>query len=326
MKALVCREFGPVQSLAVMDVPKPAVLPGRVLIRVEAASVNYPDALLVQGKYQFKPELPFIAGSEVAGTVEAVGEGVSQLKCGERALALCGRGGFAEYVLVDADTVFPLPDQVDSAQAAAMPVAYATSYYALLDRGQLAPGETLLVLGAGGGVGIAAVELGKIMGASVIAAASSNEKLQAAKLAGADQLIDYSSADLRTQLREIVGSRGIDVIYDPVGGPHSEAALRSMAWGGRHLVVGFAAGDIPRIPLNLLLLKGCSIVGVWWGDFRRRFPALAIQELAQLIEWLRDGKIRPLVSKRYPLSEGPLALQALLERRALGKLVLLPQQ
>jgi NADPH:quinone reductase len=324
MRALVCREFGPVQSLIVTEVPDPVVAPGRVVMRVEAASVNYPDALLVQGKYQSKPELPFIAGSEVAGTVAAVGEGVTHVKAGERALAFCGRGGFAEQVAVDGNAVFALPAQVDTAAAAAMPLVYTTSYHALLDRAHLAAGETLLVLGAGGGVGSAAVELGKIMGATVIAAASSSAKLEAAQRSGADQLIDYSSGDFRAKLREVLSGRGVDVVYDPVGGPYSEPALRSMAPDGRYLVVGFAAGDIPRIPLNLPLLKSCSIVGVFLGDFRRRSPARAAQELAQLVEWLRDGKIRPLVSKRYPLSEGARALESLLERSALGKLIIVP--
>ena len=324
MRALVCREFGPVQSLAVMDVPAPTVAPGRVLMRVEAASVNYPDALLVQGKYQGKPELPFIPGSEVAGTVDAVGEGVTHVKRGERALAFCGRGGFAEQVLVDGGAVFAIPAQVDIFAAAAMPLVYATSYHALLDRGRLTPGETLLVLGAGGGVGSAAVELGKIMGATVIAAASSKEKLDAAHRSGADHLIDYSSGDFRAKLREVLGGRLIDVVYDPVGGPYSEPALRSMGWDGRYLVVGFAAGEIPQIPLNLPLLKACSIVGVFLGEFRRRFSDRAAQELAQLVTWLRDGKIRPQVSTRYPLSEGPRALQSLLDRSALGKLILVP--
>jgi NADPH2:quinone reductase len=322
MKALVCREFGPVESLMVMDVPAPTVAPGRVLMRVEAASVNYPDALLVQGKYQAKPELPFIPGSEVAGTVEAVGEGITHVKSGNRALAVCGRGGFAEQVLVDGNAVFALPARVDTAAAAAMPLVYATSYHALLDRARLKSGETLLVLGAGGGVGSAAVELGKIMGATVIAAASSPAKLEAAQRLGADHLIDYSSGDFRAKLREI--GRLIDVVYDPVGGPYSEPALRSMAWEGRYLVVGFAAGEIPQIPLNLPLLKGCSIVGVFWGEFRRRFSARAAEELGQLVEWLRESKIRPQVSQRYPLSEGVRALQSLLERSALGKLILVP--
>lgn len=324
MKALVCREFGPVQSLVLMDVPAPSVAPGRVLMRVEAASVNYPDALLVQGKYQAKPELPFIAGSEVAGTVEAVGEGITHVKSGDRALAFCGRGGFAEQVLVDGNAVFALPARVDIASAAAMPLVYATSYHALLDRARLKSGETLLVLGAGGGVGNAAVELGKIMGATVIAAASSQAKLEAAQRSGADHLIDYSSGDFRAKLREILGGRLLDVVYDPVGGPYSEPALRSMAWEGRYLVVGFAAGVIPQIPLNLPLLKGCSIVGVFWGEFRRRFSARAAEELGQLVEWLREGKIRPQVSQRYPLSEGARALQSLLERSALGKLIIVP--
>lgn len=324
MRALVCREFGPVESLTVMDVAAPIIAPGRVLMRVEAASVNYPDALLVQGKYQGKPELPFIAGCEVAGTVDAVGEGVTHVKCGQRALAFCGRGGFAEQVLVDGGAVFALPPHVDIAAAAAMPLAYATSYHALLDRARLTAGETLLVLGAGGGVGSAAVELGKIMGATVIAAASSKDKLEAAQRAGADQVIDYSSGDFRAKLRETLGGRLVDVVLDPVGGPYSEPALRSMAWDGRHLVVGFAAGDIPKISLNLLLLKGCSIVGVFWGEFRRRSSTCAAHELAQLVAWLGEGKIRPLVSKRYPLTQGPSALQSLLERSAFGKLIIVP--
>jgi NADPH2:quinone reductase len=324
MKALVCREFGPVQSLVVMDVSAPTVAPGRVLMRVEAASVNYPDALLVQGKYQAKPELPFIPGSEVAGTVEAVGEGVTHVKAGNRALAFCGRGGFAEQVSVDGSAVFALPARVDTAAAAAMPLVYATSYHALLDRARLKSGETLLVLGAGGGVGSAAVELGKIMGATVIAAASSQAKLEAAQRLGADHLIDYSSGDFRAKLREVLGGRLIDVVYDPVGGPYSEPALRSMAWEGRYLIVGFAAGEIPQISLNLPLLKGCSIVGVFWGEFRRRFSARAMEELGQLVEWLREGKVRPQVSQRYPLSKGARALQSLLERTALGKLILVP--
>lgn len=324
MKALLCREFGSVQSLVIQEVPKPAVAPGGVLIRVKAASVNYPDALLVQGKYQFKPQLPFIPGCEVAGVVEALGEGVTGVKCGQRAVAFCGRGGFAEYVLVESDAVFALPDQLDFAVAAAMPLVYATGYHALLDRARLTPGEMLLVLGAGGGVGTAAVELGKILGASVIAAASSQAKLAAAQRSGADHLIDYSGGDFRGMLRDIVGHRGVDVVFDPVGGPYCEPALRSAAWEGRYLVVGFAAGDIPRIPLNLVLLKGSSIVGVFWGEFRRRFPARAAQELTQLVAWLREGKIHPQVSQRYPLAEGALALQALLERSALGKLALIP--
>jgi NADPH2:quinone reductase len=278
----------------------------------------------VQGKYQAKPEVPFIPGSEVAGTVESVGEGVTHVKSGNRALAFCGRGGFAEQVLVDGNAVFALPARVDTAAAAAMPLVYATSYHALLDRARLKSGEMLLVLGAGGGVGSAAVELGKIMGATVIAAASSPAKLEAAQRLGADHLIDYSSGDFRAKLREILGGRLIDVVYDPVGGPYSEPALRSMAWEGRYLVVGFAAGEIPQIPLNLPLLKGCSIVGVFWGEFRRRCSARAAEELGQLVEWLREGKIRPQVSQRYPLSEGAHALQSLLERSALGKLILVP--
>ena len=321
----MCREFGPVQSLAIADVPPPAVAPGRVLMRVEAASVNYPDALMVQGKYQFKPELPFIPGFEVAGVIDAVGEGVTHVKRGERALAICGAGGFAELVLADADAVFLLPPHVDTASAAAMPLAYATSYHALLDRAKLAAGETLLVLGAGGGVGSAAIQLGKIIGATVIAAASSREKLEVARRCGADHMIDYSAGDFRAQLRDVAGSRGVDVVYDPVGGAYSEPALRSTAWEGRYLVVGFAGGEIPRIPLNLTLLKGSSIVGVFWGEFRRRSPLRAAQQIEQLVAWLSEGRINPLVSARYPLSEAVRALESILERSVVGKVVLVPQ-
>jgi len=324
VKALVCREFGPVQSLAVAEVPDPAIAPGQVLIRVAAASVNFPDGLMVQGKYQIKPELPFVGGCEVAGHVAATGEGVEHVRPGERVLAFCGRGGFAQLVLAPAAAVFAVPPPVELAAAAAMPLTYATTYHALADRAQLAPGEWLLVLGAGGGVGTAAVELGKLMGARVIAAASSREKLEAAARCGADHLIDYATEDLRARLGAIVGTGGVDVVYDPVGGAYSEPALRSTGWRGRYLVVGFAAGEIPRIALNLPLLKGSAIVGVFWGEFRRREPERAAAELAQLIAWLREGKIRPLVGARYCLEDGARALQRVLERGAVGKVIIEP--
>jgi NADPH2:quinone reductase len=239
---------------------------------------------------------------------------------------VCGTGGFAERVLADAEMTFALGTAVDFSTAAAMPLTYATTHHALQDRAQLAHGETLLVLGAGGGVGIAAVELGKLMGATVIAAASSPEKLEAARSRGADHLIDYAREDLRGRLKEIAGTKGVDVVYDPVGGPYTEPALRAVGWGGRYLVVGFAAGDIPRIPINLPLLKGSSIVGVFWGDFQRREPKRAAAELTQLLGWLQEGRIRPVVSAQYSLEEAVKALQSVLERRAVGKVIVLPRQ
>jgi NADPH2:quinone reductase len=322
MRALLCREFGPLESLQVEDVPPPVPGPGQVLIDVAAASVNYPDALLVQGKYQARPPLPFIPGAELAGTVAAVGDGVEQSRVGTPVLAVSGRGAFAEQVAVKADSAITLDRQIDTITAAALPMTYGTAYHALLDRAQLKPGETLLVLGAGGGVGLAAVELGKILGATVIAAASSQEKLDAAASRGADHLINYSTQDLRGRLKEIAGERGIDVVCDPVGGPHSEPALRSTGWRGRYLVIGFAAGDIPRIPLNLTLLKGSAIVGVFWGEFMRREPERAATELAQLLAWLGERRVQPLVSARYPLESASAALAAVYERKVVGKLLI----
>jgi NADPH2:quinone reductase len=326
MKALVCKQFGPIDALEVVEVPAPVPGPGQVAIDVAAAAVNFPDGLMVQGKYQFKPELPFVPGFEVSGLVHAVGDGVTHVKCGDRVVAVCEIGGFAQRVRAAADMTFALGPAVDFSTAAAMPLTFATTYYALLDRARLAAGETLLVLGAGGGVGIAAVELGKLMGATVIAAASSPEKLEAARSRGADHLIDYSREDLRARLKEIAGAKGVDVVYDPVGGPYTEPALRAVGWGGRYLVVGFAAGEIPRIPINLPLLKGSSIVGVFWGDFRRREPKRAAAQLTQLLDWLQEGRIRPIVSARFSLEDGVKAVASVLERRAVGKVIVLPHQ
>lgn len=322
MRALVCKEFAPLERLAVEDVPTPVAGPGQVLVRIEAASVNYPDGLMVQGKYQVRPPLPFIPGAELAGTIDALGEGVTQFKVGTRVVAFSGRGAFAEKIAVPASVAIPLEDGIDSKIAAAVPLTYGTTYHALLDRAQLKAGETLLVLGAGGGIGIAGVELGKILGATVIAAASSREKLEAAKSRGADHLIDYSTEDLRARLKEITGDKGVDVVCDPVGGAYTEAALRSTGWAGRYLVIGFAAGEIPRIPLNLTLLKGNAIVGVFWGDFLKREPARGAQELVQLLTWVREKRIRPLVTSTFSLENGREALAAVLERRAIGKLLI----
>jgi NADPH2:quinone reductase len=280
---------------------------------------------MTQGKYQFKPPLPFAPGCELAGVVKAVGEGVTHVKPGDRVLALVMHGGFAEEAVADAGGVVPLPDGVDFATAASFMFTYGTSYHALKDRALLQPGETLLVLGAAGGVGLAAVELGKLMGARVIAAASTDDKLEVCRSRGADDTINYSSEDLRERLKTLTAGHGVDVVYDPVGGPYSELALRGMAWRGRFLVVGFANGEIPRIPLNLALLKGCAIVGVFWGNFTTKEPKANAANIRELIAWIAGGKLKPFVSERYPLARGVEALQAMQDRRVKGKVVILPE-
>ncbi len=324
MKAIQCVEWAGPEKLRLAECPLPEPATGEVRIRVAAAGVNFPDALIVQKKYQVQPPLPFVPGAEVAGTVDAVGEGVTRMKPGDRVVAFVGIGGFAEYVCASQLQVAPLPPGVDMAVAAGFTLTYATSQHALIERGQLRSGETLLVLGAGGGVGLAAVELGNLAGARVIAAASSGEKLEAARKLGADELIDYSRADLREAVKSMTEGRGVDVVYDPVGGSYTAAALRAIAWRGRLLVIGFAAGEIPQIPANLLLLREISAVGVYWGESSKRDPAGNRRLLAQLFGWLAEGKLRPLVSKEYPLADTPQALQDLLARRAVGKLVIRP--
>ena len=322
MKALLCREFGGLEKLAVEDLPSPTPGEGQVLVSVKYASVNYPDALTVQGKYQFKPPLPFTPGSEFSGVVKAVGPGVTKFKVGQAVLSPSLRGAFAEEVVAPEAVLIPVAAGVDMAAAAGMPMTYGTCYHALKDRGQLKAGETLLVLGAGGGIGVAAVELGKLMGATVIAAASSDEKLQAAKSRGADHLINYNTEDMRARLKEIVGDKGVDVVLDPVGGNYAEPALRSTGWNGRFLVVGFAAGEIPKIPLNLPLIKGCSIVGVWIGAFAKRDPARHRANAMALWRWLAEGKIKPHIWGTYPLEKAADALNAIATRKVAGKVLL----
>ena len=300
-----------------------------MLVRTRVAAVNFPDALIVAGKYQFKPELPFSPGGELSGEIIAVGGEVQRLKVGMKVVGITLYGAYAQETLVDAANILPLPDSISDADlelAGSFVLTYGTSLHALKDRAQAQAGETLLVLGAGGGVGLAAVEIGKLLGMRVIAAASSAEKLAAAREHGADETIDYASEDLRERIKTLTGGRGVDVVYDPVGGDLAEPALRSVGWRGRYLVVGFAAGDIPKIPANLLLLKGSSLVGVFWGEFVRREPALNAQNMGLLFSWLAERKIRPLISQRYPLSQASQALEALLARKAVGKLVVLPQQ
>jgi NADPH2:quinone reductase len=324
MKAVVCKTWGPPESLVIETLPDLSPSAGEVVIDVKAAGVNFPDVLIIQNKYQFKPELPFTPGSEVAGVVNAVGVGVSHVKAGDHVIAFIGQGAFASQVKASAKVVMPMPPGMAFDTAAAFTLTYGTSHHAVVDRGQLKAGETMLVLGAAGGVGLAAIEIGKAIGARVIAAASSDEKLAVCKDHGADALINYSTEDLRERVKELTDGRGPDVIYDPVGGIYAEPAFRSIAWRGRYLVVGFTDGQIPRLPLNLVLLKGCAIVGVFWGDFIQREPQAAQVDLRDLIEMLAKGQIKPLISGRYSLQEAPQAILELSQRRAQGKLIVLP--
>jgi NADPH2:quinone reductase len=324
MKAVLCKTFGPPESLVIEDVPSPIAGPGEVVVAVKAASLNFPDVLIIQNKYQVKPPLPFSPGSEMAGIVKEVGDGVTNLKPGDRVMSVTGYGAFAEEVKIDAKKVLPIPAGMNDVTAAAFPLTYGTSDHALSDRGQLKRGETLLVLGAAGGVGIAAIEIGKAIGARVIACASSDEKLAVCRAHGADATINYSSADLREQIKQLTDGRGADVVYDAVGGPYTEPALRSIAWRGRLLVVGFAAGEIPKIPLNLALLKGCDIVGVFWGSFVERDPAGHRANTRQIIDWVVSGKLSAHVQAAYPLDDAATALKALAARKVMGKIVLKP--
>jgi NADPH:quinone reductase len=321
MRAVICKEYGPPESLVVGELETRPVGENDVRIGVHACGVNFPDTLIIQGKYQFKPEMPFAPGSEVAGEIMEVGSNVSNLKVGDRVMAMVGHGGFAEEVVIGAERVMPMPEGVSYEVAAGFPMVYGTSYHALKQRGQLQPGETLLVLGASGGVGLAAVELGKAMGARVIAAASSDEKLQLAKEHGADELVNYSNGSLKEQVKALTDGKGADVIYDPVGGDFFDESLRCINWNGRLLVVGFASGRIPQAPANLPLLKGSSIVGVFWGDFVRRQPKDNMQNFMELFAFLKEGKIRPHVSATFSLQEAPQALNHLLSRKATGKVV-----
>jgi NADPH:quinone reductase len=329
MKAIVCETWGPPSSLQLRDLPSPIPGPKQVLVRTRVAAVNFPDALIVAGKYQFKPEFPFSPGGELSGEIIAVGNEVKRLAIGDKVVGITPYGAYAQEVLVDAAHIVPLPHDITDADlelAGSFVLTYGTSLHALKDRAQAQAGETLLVLGAGGGVGLAAVEIGKLLGMRIIAAASSEEKLNAARERGADETINYSGEDLRERIKALTEGRGVDVVYDPVGGALAEPALRSVGWRGRYLVVGFATGDIPKLATNLLLLKGSSLVGVFWGEFVRREPELNADNMKLLFSWLQHRKIHPLISKRYPLSQASHALDALLARQAVGKLVVLPQQ
>ena len=321
MKALICRAFGPVDSLTLEEVPDPKPVAGEVLVGVRACGINFPDTLVVQGKYQFKPTPPFSPGGEVAGVVEALGAGVTGIKVGDRVVAIGPSGGMAEKFVADSSKVIPMPDGLDFATASCLSTAYGTTLHALRDRAQLRAGETLLVLGAAGGVGLSAVQIGKRMGARVIAAASSAEKLAICRENGADDVIDYSHEDLKERVKALTGGAGANVVDDPVGGKYSEPALRATAWEGRFLVIGFAAGDIPRIPLNLTLLKGCSIMGVFWCMAMMREPARGRGQLQELLAWAADGSLKPHVHARYPLERALDALKDIEARRVQGKAV-----
>ncbi len=329
MKAVLCKEFGPPEKLVLEECPSPDPKPNEVVLEVHACGVNFPDVLMIQDKYQFKPPLPFSPGGEVAGVVKALGSDVTNLSAGDRVIGSTGWGGMAEEIVVDAGRCTPIPAEMDFVPASAFLMTYGTSHYALKHRGHLKAGESLLVMGAAGGVGLAAVELGKVMGAKVIAAASTEEKVAIAKEHGADEGIVYPSGALdraqqkefSEQIKALTGGQGADVIYDPVGGDYAEPALRATNWEGRYLVIGFAAGDIPRVPLNLALLKGCQIVGVFWGAYTGRSPDEHKENVQELLRWYTEGKLKPHISAVYPMEQAADAINDLMHRRAKGKVV-----
>lgn len=321
MKAVVCTELIGLDGLALQDVPVPQPGPGEVLIRVGACGVNFADTLIIAGKYQEKPELPFIPGAEISGEVVALGDRVENLRPGQRVAALCNTGGFAQQVAVSAARCVPIPDGMDDEIAAGFLINYGTSHLALSHRAHLQPGETLLVHGAAGGVGLAAVEIGKALGATVIATASTAEKLAVAQAHGADHLINYTEGGFRQRVKELTDGRGADVIYDPVGGDVFDESLRCIAWEGRLLVIGFAAGRIPQVPAGLVLVKNIAVVGLYWGAYAKNDPATLTGSLQTLFGWFNDGKVRPHISAAYPLAGTADALAALMERRSTGKVV-----
>ena len=322
MHAWLCENPIGVEALQWKELPTPVPKAGEVLIAIRAASLNFPDLLTVQNKYQFKPPLPFVPGSEYAGVVEAVGEGVKHLEVGDAVAGIGSSGGFATHAIANAAGVMPLPPGFAFDDASAFVMTYGTTHHALLDRAQMKAGETLLVLGAAGGVGTAAIQIGKVVGARVIAAASSDEKCAFCKELGADATINYSTGNIRDELKKLTDGKGPDVVYDPVGGDLAEPVFRSIAWRGRYLVVGFAQGGIPALPLNLALLKGAAIVGVFWGDFARREPKANAAGLAELARWYGEGRIKPVIDQRLPMRELPAAYARMGSRKVRGKLVM----
>jgi NADPH2:quinone reductase len=324
MKAVLCTHFGPPNELELADIPPPKAAAGEAVVRVEAAALNFFDTLIIAGKYQHKPPFPFSPASEFAGIVESIGTGVTDIAVGDRVVGNMGWGAAREAVAIEAHQLAKLPENLDFDRAAGLTVTYGTTLYALRERAQLKPGESLVVLGASGGTGLAAIELGKMMGARVIACASSDEKLAFARTHGADETVNYGRENLRDALKRLGGEHGIDVVYDPVGGPYAEPAMRSLAWLGRYLVVGFAAGEIPKIPLNLTLLKSCDIRGVFWGAWTKRAPQLQRALMIDLARWCAEGKLSAHVHAVYPLAEITAALNAIADRKVMGKVVLRP--
>jgi NADPH:quinone reductase len=322
VKAVLVKEYGQPEQIGIADVPGKHAGRGEVVVAVKACGVNFLDALMVRGNYQTKPPLPMTPGAEIAGIVKEVGAGVAGLPLGTRVFAVLGHGGYAQEAVVDAARAFAIPERMDFVTAAAFPIAYATSHYALRERAQLKAGETLLVLGAAGGVGLSAVEIGALMGARVIACASSEEKLALCRQYGAQELLNYAKSDLRERVRELTGGKGVDVVYDPVGGAFAEPAVRSLGFEGRYLVIGFASGEIPKIPLNLVLLKTTSIVGVFWGAYSQARPEQSAANMSELLAWYNEGRLRPHVSATYPLEGYREALAAVTNRRVKGKVVL----
>ena len=324
MKAIICNAFAPIEQLTLEEVDAPAVSANNLVVDVSAIGVNFPDALMVQGLYQVKPPCPFTPGMEIAGTVAQTGADVSRFNVGDRVVALSGLGGFAEQVSIHENSAFSIPDTVSDSEAAALLVAYGTAHHALKQRARIQPGETLLVLGAAGGTGLAAVQIGKAMGAEVIAVCSSAEKLATAEAHGADHLINYQQQDLKAEVKKLSAGKGVDVVYDPVGGDAFDVCSRCMAWNGRLLVIGFAAGRIPQLPINLTLVKGYSLVGVFWGEFTGREPAVFASNMEQLFGWISSGVFKPVIDSELPLSEAVAALQKVTGRQAQGKLILKP--
>ena len=324
MKAVLCKSFGPIENLTVEEIPSLKAKKDEVVISVKACGLNFPDTLIIQGKYQFKPAFPFSPGGEISGVIKEIGTAVTHLKIGDRVMYGAVFGGFAEEVKATATNVFKMPPVLDFITGASSMLTYGTSYHALVNRANIKKGETLLVLGAAGGVGTAAIQIAKVLGITIIAAASTDEKLQFCKENGADYLINYTTEDLKAKVKELTNGKGVDVIYDPVGANYTEPALRSIAWKGRYLVVGFAAGEIPKIPLNLALLKGCEIVGVFWGAFVQHEPQQNTQNLMTIIKWFAEGKLKARIHGQYPLEKVKEAMHAMANKEVKGKIVLIP--